>query len=130
MFGITIDNCFNNELPLSILLLRIGNDAIQSQWALCDLEVFGENAEELHRISDNRVHISGKTIIQLCGTATQIVEGTMRAYFEKHSTPWMTISAVDGNEWDLTCVDRSVFSILVASFPESKIIPGMDGGSD
>ena len=130
MLGIIIRDADERDVltvDLASILEIVGERALASRWRVADVDTTGgEAAEQLYRVSDDRLLIPGRTLLELARGVWQIVDGTFEAYDNDAELPWLIVRAVDSSEWDVLSTDVVVLTELtmafrdVSEFPESE----------
>lgn len=112
------------KVDLADILAAVGEPAEASTWALSGVEAAGGNdAEELHRLSEEQRTIDGRSLALRASSVSQVVEGEFRAYRDGADAPWLIIYAVDSSAFDVLTDDDDVLSRLRATFKNVNVIP-------
>lgn len=118
--GITIFLNEESDVDLKDILRVIRQVGENSSWKISDVECFGENAEHLHRISDEEKTISGDEFFGIVSSIHQTIEGTFEAFMQKEISSWCLIRAVDGTEFDIETKDLELLKKIRFSFENVK----------
>lgn len=118
MKGITISDEKDNVLSFDLvdILNFIGEKAICSKWKVSYVECNGRTAEELHKISDEKILISGKHLFLIASNLLQTIDGKFEAFLGNELIPWLIIRAVDSSEFDVETDDFDVLQKIRQSF--------------
>ena len=97
------------------ILAMLGSEASRSTWSIRNVECFGAGAEELHRASDERLHIQGERLLTLCKD-TQVVDGDFVARLRDDDKPWVQVRVVDCSWIDVLTDHAAVLRKLRVRF--------------
>jgi hypothetical protein len=81
---------------LQSLIIALGEQALTSQWLCTSVECYGQNADELHTLSDQQLLVNGRELLRIIENIYSIVDGYFRAFKVDEATPWLVVRAVDG----------------------------------
>jgi hypothetical protein len=105
------------------ILPLIGKKAYCSQWKVQNVEAIGgSGAEELHRLADENLPVSGDRLAELANATTQIVDGEFYAFLED-DRPWLIVRAVDSSAFDIETDDPHILEALRERFSDICEIP-------
>lgn len=127
MRGLTIaDKDDRNFLRIDLkdILKLIGDKGLESVWTLHGIEsVNGEFADEMHRLSDAGIAISGARLRVLADNIMQVIDGEFRGATDTVSDPWVLIRAVDSSAFDVCTNDGDLLKRIEVNFSEVMEIP-------
>jgi len=105
------------DFDLRDILLVLGDEAIQSSWALEGVECHGGYAvADLHSASDEKRILRGESLLALSNAVGQIVEGVFSGFVPPHDRPWIVIRAVDGTAFDIETDRDDVVELMRSRF--------------
>jgi hypothetical protein len=111
------------SFDLREILAAIGNSALASSWRCQYVECTGDNAEVLHRISDEGRVISGVELVQIVSGIHQTIDGKFQAYRDKANNPWLIIRAVDSTSFDVLSSDSKTLEKMRRNFRDVTDLP-------
>jgi hypothetical protein len=127
MRGLTIaDKDDRNILRFDLkdILRLVGEKGLESVWTLHGIEsVNGEVADEMHRLSDTGIAISGARLKFLADRILQVIDGEFRGASDTASEPWVSIRAIDSSAFDVLTNDEDVLQRFEVNFEEVTEIP-------
>jgi len=129
MQGIEIKDKTHNEsgsflsFDLREILTVIGDSALASSWRCQYIECTGENADVMHKISDERRIISGSELMQIVSGIFQTIDGEFEAHHGGENSPWLIIRAVDSSSFDVISSDSEVLERVRRNFGEVTDLP-------
>lgn len=118
--GITIYLKDDHKIDLQEILNIIGDAGKFSHWKISSAECFGENAEKLHKISDDEEIISGEEFYKLASGIYQTLDGTFEAFSFNENLCWLLIRAIRGDEFDIETKDEELSNKFRKSFQNVK----------
>ena len=127
MRGLTIADTDNRNIlrvDLKDILRVVGEKGLQSVWTLHGIEsVNGEFADEMHRLSDTDIVISGARLRFLADRILQVIDGEFRGAADTASKPWILIRAIDSSAFDVSTNDGHLLERVRENFKEVTEIP-------
>lgn len=127
MYAVTIDdvderNCL--AFDLKDILALAGERAANSTWRLSNVEAGGETAaQELHRLSDEQVAVSGERLLELANEVWQVIEGNFEGFDGIRGPLWLTIRAVDSSCFDVITEDADLIRRIRSTFRQVTDLP-------
>ncbi|MBP0021155.1 MAG: hypothetical protein J7647_26835 [Cyanobacteria bacterium SBLK] len=125
MKGLEItDTTEDNFLSVDLfeILTQIGSLVEESEWYLADLECFGESAEEMMDLADNKTHISGQKMLELSAQLTQIIDGIFTGHQQDREHPWIVIQSIDSSAYEVFSTDQTTLSNIKQHFKNVREI--------
>ena len=98
------------------LLRLIGERAIEAKWRCRFVECIGENAEQLHEISDRGVSIMGAELIRIASGISQTIDGDFEARYSDAENPWLVIKAIDSSLFEVWSDDLDLLRKVRETF--------------
>ncbi|GEM_PF-1944548 len=112
----------DQDLDLHSIILALGDRATNSVWQVSGVDCFGENAEELWALDDNKQSISGNDLIRITAGIYQTIEGYFKAFDKDSTSHWLEIRAWDGEGFYIETNDEKVKKRLQSEFQEVEEI--------
>ena len=124
--GVTITNLRDaSDVAIDIrnILGLLKTETLNSTWSLTQIEAIGAKRDEIHRLSDKSIPVSGEILLQMVSGIDQTIEGTFNAFRAGGKTPWLIIRAVDGTAIDIETLDDAVLNKIRYSFRNVSDLP-------
>ena len=112
------DDYLGNDF--SRLLELLGKLALSSHWLCRAVECYGQNADELHALSDQRIRTSGKELLRIFVDLDSIADGYFSAYRGKETKPWLVVRATDSGLYRIESTDPLVDKVKMELRSETK----------
>jgi hypothetical protein len=87
------------------------------------IEAIGAKRDEIHRLSDNSIPVSGEILLEVVSGIDQTVQGTLSAFRAGGMSPWLIVRAVDGTAIDIETEDDAVLNKIKSSFGSVSDLP-------
>lgn len=105
-------------------ILRVmGERVIDAQWRCRFVECIGENAGELHEISDRGVSIPGGEIMRIAAGISQTIDGDFEARVGEAENPWLVIKAIDSSLFEVWSDDLDLLRKIRETFRQVSDSP-------
>ncbi len=111
------------SFDLREVLAVIGDSALASSWRCQYVECMGDNADGMHKISNEGRIVSGGELVQIASGILQTIDGIFEAYRDEANSPWLVIRAVDSSSFDVLSSDSKVLEKVRRSFREVTGLP-------
>jgi hypothetical protein len=111
------------SFDLKDILGLIGERALVSQWRCRWVECTGENAREMHSLSDVDRNISGAEILRLASGISQTIDGQFEAFAAGESNPWLLIKAIDSSLFEVWSHDPDILLRVKTNFSNVSDLP-------
>ena len=98
----------NQDLDLHSIFLALGDRAMNSVWQVSGVDCFGEKAEELCLIDDNKQSVSGNDLLPITAGITQTIDGYFRAFDKVSTSHWFYMRAWDGRGFYVETNDHKI----------------------
>jgi len=115
----------SDDLPISNLnfdvhaiLVALGDRAVNSIWQVSGVDCFGENAEELWALDDNKQSVLGNDLLRITAGIYQTIDGYFTAFDKESTSHWLEIRAWDGEGFYIETNDDKVKKRLQSEFQE------------
>ena len=106
----------NQDLDVHSILFALGDQAMNSVWQVSGVDCFGENAEELWLIDDNKQSARGNDLLRITTGITQTIDGDFHAFDNCSTSHWFYMRAWDGSGFYVETNDHKVKERLDARF--------------
>src|SRR5262245_43271190 len=105
-------------------ILRLAERDVRTSALRCrNVECMGELAEELHRVSDTGITISGQEMLQLASNIRQTIDGNFEATRDGENHPWLVVRAVDSTLYVVITEDRRLLGRIRERFRDVRNSP-------
>src|SRR4051812_33080297 len=106
--AVTIHDIRDGVLAFDLIdILRLAEpDAGSSGWRCRNVECTGDLAEELHRVSEADLAVSGGEMLRLASGVRQVIDGDFEAYRPNDTRPWLVVRAIDSSEYAVITQDE------------------------
>lgn len=106
----------NQDLDLHSIILALGERGRHAVWHISGVDCFGENAEELWLMDDNKQPVEGKDLLRITAGIAQTIDGCFKAFDEGSSSHWFYLRAWDGSGFYIETNDPEIKVSLQARF--------------
>jgi hypothetical protein len=100
----------------------LGDRAVNSIWQISGVDCFGENAEELWALDDNKQSIPGNDLLRITAGIYQTIDGYFKAFDKESTSHWLEIRAWDGEGFYIETNDDEVKKRLQSEFQEVEAV--------
>lgn len=114
----------DQDVDLHSLIAALGERALRSIWFGSGAECYGENADELHAVTDQNEPIEGREILRITSGVRQTIAGDFQAFDPGADAPWIFIRAWDGSGFYVETSDPKIKERLQAQFEEMQQVEG------
>lgn len=108
----------NLNLDVHAILVALGDRAANSIWQVSGIDCFGENAEELWALDDNKQSIAGNDLLRITAGIYQTIDGYFIAFDKGSTSHWLKMHAWDGEGFYIETNDEKVKQRLHSEFQE------------
>lgn len=115
-------------IPIIDVVLVVGRWIIgDCTWSLADCEFATgwRGSAELSSLASRAARVSTPVLVDLVSDGMQLVDGELRCYADGASDPFLVLSSVRGDSWDVYASEPEVLSSVRASFTHVQDIPGL-----
>jgi hypothetical protein len=105
------------------ILDLLQTETLNSTWSLRQIEAIGVKRDEIHRLSDNGISVSGEILLEVAAGIDQTIQGTLNAFKAGGKTSWLILRAVDGTAIDVETEDDAVLNKIRSSFKNVSDLP-------
>jgi hypothetical protein len=112
----------NLNLDVHVILVVLGDRAVNSIWQVSGVDCFGENAEELWALDDNKQSILGSDLLRITAGIYQTIDGYFKAFDKESTSHWLEIRAWDGEGFYIETNDDEVKERLQSEFREVEAV--------
>jgi hypothetical protein len=108
----------NQDLDLHSIILALGDRGMNSIWQVSGVDCFGENAEELWALDDNKQSVRGNDLLRITAGIYQTIDGYFKAFDKDSISHWLEIRAWDGSGFYIETNDEKIKQLLKHRFQE------------
>jgi len=114
--GTSMVSYANQDLDVHNIILALGDRAMKSVWQVSGVDCFGENAEELWLLDDNKKSVAGNDLLRITAGISQTIDGYFRAFDKGSTAHWFYMRAWDGNGFYMEMNDHKIKGDLLTRF--------------
>lgn len=114
----------DQQFDLHALLVALGNRALESVWFGSEVECYGEQRDELYRLTKLNRPIPGRDLLAIAAGIRQTVAGDFQAFDPRASDPWIFIRAWNGAGFYIETNDPQVKQDLKSQLPALEEVEG------
>ena len=118
-------------LSLSEVLAPLPGRAVGSYWDITGFigpdgapyfEVGYDGDEGISRLADTGTRVSGRNLVQLAGSSSQVIWATLSGYDSREAIqPWIALHAVDSTFWRCETRDIGTRQALMKAFNDVRL---------
>jgi hypothetical protein len=105
------------------ILTAIGEPALRARWRLSEvMDCLGSAGEDIDALAAAGSWVDGDRLAELFGSIYQSLEGELDGYRPQEPDPWVRITCVRGDSFDVETDDSSTIQQLLKAFPTSSLM--------
>jgi hypothetical protein len=108
---------------LSDLLETIGEETVLGwHWICQEVECSGPGSDALHAADEDRLVLTGETLLDLATQVDQTIQGLFLALPPGEAKPVLALRAVDSSWWEVWTLDDEIHDMMLGRFETAQFM--------